>query len=255
MATKRAEAIELEDDLPRLTGLDRACRSICWNCVPAHSYCNGRHIVQSRNAAAPNRDRREVRASQQERPHPRVNWAIVGEGEDAEHDVRPVAPDDQRQVATQCGTARRGRQDVERWHGRGDSPGDRVPWVADGRREPCNGRLLEPDRGGDLETLTLLIHDEDGGRFDLELLSDRANQDLQSRTETISMGERPSTSNEDLARRRWTYSLLVLANSGDAVRGSKSSGGAATQVGLVGCPLRRRKLGTSRSSSSKVSVP
>ena len=71
--------------------------------------------------------------------------------------------------------------------------------LANGRREPGCVRVPEPDRRSDLEVIELVPNDHDHGRFDPELLSNRGEQHLEGRFETIGMRERPSTSNKDLA--------------------------------------------------------
>jgi hypothetical protein len=60
-------------------------------------------------APAHERDGSKVRARLHERPHRRVDWAIVRQGQDAEHDVRPIARDGQGQMAPESGAPRPGR--------------------------------------------------------------------------------------------------------------------------------------------------
>jgi hypothetical protein len=52
--------------------------------------------------------------------------------------------------------------------------------VANGRSKPCDGCVLEPERGDDHETIMPFARDEDHGGFDLEALGDRAEQQLEA---------------------------------------------------------------------------
>jgi hypothetical protein len=73
------------------------------------------------------------------------------------------------------------------------------PGAADGLGQSPDGRMVEPERGHDLEA-ALRTRDDDRGRLDVALLGDRVDQDLEARPETIDVGKRAGAGNQDLAR-------------------------------------------------------
>jgi hypothetical protein len=71
--------------------------------------------------------------------------------------------------------------------------------TADGPGESGRGRVVERERGGDLEP-TVLIGDDDRRRFGLAACRDGVDEDLEAGPEAIDVGQRACAGDEDPAR-------------------------------------------------------
>lgn len=117
------------------------------------SGCDGRAQLATPSAFAPTSGRavaldgggRQIRTGLQQRPHRRLDGAVVGQGEHAEHLVGTAAGDAQRQMAAQGGSAGGGGQDVEGGRGGRDGPAMGCPGSSIAAASPARAASPSPN--------------------------------------------------------------------------------------------------------------
>jgi uncharacterized protein (DUF1810 family) len=142
-------------------------------------------------------DRREVGHRLDQPSGFRIQRTVMGECEDTIDGGRAGLCDREWQVAPEGRAAWHGGQHVERPDRFVDGSRDRMGWVPDGFGQPGERRIRESGRGDDPQP-GVPIDDDDHRRLDVELVGDRAEQDLETRPESIGMSERSSPMDQDL---------------------------------------------------------